>query len=56
MFCRDLPREYLSTLVDRSIDTEGVISALDGIVAERGTLVYIRMDDGPEFISHALSN
>jgi len=48
-------REYLATtLVDRSIDAEGVISALDGIVAERGTPVYIRMDNGPEFISHAL--
>ena len=49
-------REYLATLVDRSIDAEGVISGLDGIVAERGTPVYIRMDNGPEFISHALSN
>jgi putative transposase len=48
-------REYLATLVDRSIDADGVISALDGIVAERGTPVYIRMDNGPEFISHALS-
>ncbi len=47
-------REYLATLVDRSIDAEGVISALDGIVAERGTPAYIRMDNGPEFISHAL--
>ena len=47
-------REYLATLVDRSIDAEGVISALDGIVAERGTPVYITMDNGYEFISHAL--
>jgi putative transposase len=33
-------REYLDTLVDRSIDAEGVISALDGIVPKRGTPVY----------------
>jgi len=49
-------REYLDTLVDRSIDAEGVISALDGIVAERGTPLYIRMDNGPQFISHALED
>lgn len=48
-------REHLATLVDRSIDARGVIAALDGIVAERGTPVYIRMDNGPEFISHALA-
>ena len=46
--------ECSATLVDRSIDAEGVISALDGIVAERGAPVYIRMDNGYEFISHAL--
>ncbi len=39
--------EYLATLVDRSIDAEGVISTLDGILAERGTPLYIRMDNGP---------
>jgi putative transposase len=49
-------REYLATLVDRSIDAEGVISALDGIVAERGVPVYIRMDNGPEVTSHALED
>ncbi len=47
-------REYLTTLVDRSIDAEGVISALDGIVAEHGVPAYVRMDNGPEFISNAL--
>ena len=47
-------REYLTTLVDRSIDAEGVISALDGIVVERGAPVYITMYNGYEFISHAL--
>lgn len=47
-------RECLATLVDGSIDAEGVIAALDGNVAERGIPVYIRMDNRPEFISHAL--
>ena len=47
-------REYLATLVDRSIDADRVIAAPDGIVAERGVPVYIRMDNGCEFISHAL--
>jgi putative transposase len=37
-----------------SIDAEGVISALDGIVAERGTPVYLIMDNGDEFISYSL--
>jgi hypothetical protein len=37
-----------------SIDAEGVISALDGIVAERGTPVYLIMDNGGEFISYSL--
>lgn len=47
-------REHLATLVARSIDADGVISALDGIVAERGVPVYLRVDNGPEFTSHAL--
>lgn len=48
-------REDLATLVDRSIDAKGVISVLDGIVAEHGIPCYIRMDNGPEFIAHALA-
>ncbi len=49
-------REYVASLVDRSIDAKGVIAALDGIVAEHGVPAYIRMDNGPEFISHALAS
>ncbi len=49
-------REYLASLVDRSIDAKGVTCALDGIVADHGVPVYIRMDNGPEFISHALAS
>ena len=48
-------REYLAILVDRSIDAKGVISVPNGIVAEHEVPVYIRMDKGPEFISHALA-
>ena len=39
-----------------SIDADGVIAALDGIVAERGVPVYIRMDNEPEVTSHALED
>ncbi|WP_169741713.1 hypothetical protein [Ferrimicrobium acidiphilum] len=42
--------------MDCSTDTDGVIPALDGIVAERVVLVYIRMNNRPEFISRALLN
>ena len=48
-------RGYVAILVDRSIDAKGVISLPNGIVAEHGVLLYIRMDNGPEFISHALA-
>ena len=47
-------REYLATLVDRSIDAKTVVAVLDGIVASRGTPSYIRMDNGPEFISKVI--
>ena len=51
----EYPREHLASLIDRSISAIGVISVLDGIVAEHQVPIYIRMDNGPEFISHAFA-
>ncbi len=36
--------------------SQGVSVTFDGIAAEHGVPVFIKMDNGPEFISHALSN
>jgi len=47
-------RECLTSFADRSINAQGVIAVLDGIVAERGAPKYIRADNGPEFIAHVL--
>lgn len=47
-------REHLASLADRSIDAQGVVSVLDGLVAERGAPHYVRMDNGPEFVSVAI--
>jgi putative transposase len=49
-------REALASLVARSIDWLGVIAVLDDLVASHGHPIYIRCDNGPEFISKALKD
>ena len=47
-------RECLASFADRSIDATGVNAVLDAIVGDRVAPVYLRADNGPEFIANAL--
>jgi len=47
-------RECLAIDVNRSIDADGVVRCLDRLANERGAPVYVRFDNGPEFIAYAV--
>ena len=49
-------RRWLASQAARSIDALGVIATLDGLVAENGAPVYLRVDHGPEFIAGLLAD
>lgn len=49
-------RESLCISASRSIDARGVLAHLDDLVATAGAPKYLRVDNGPEFIAHALSD
>lgn len=51
----DFNRELLSTEIDTSLPAERVIRVLDHIAEWRGYPEYIRVDNGPEFISGKLA-
>lgn len=50
----DFNRESLAVEADTSMPTLRVIRTLEKLVNERGTPSNLRMDNGPEFISHKL--
>ncbi|SHF88462.1 putative transposase [Loktanella atrilutea] len=50
----DFNREGLGIEVDFSLPTERVIRSLNNIIEWRGKPKTIRVDNGPEYISHAL--
>jgi transposase InsO family protein len=50
----DFTRECLSIAVATSMPSDKVIGVLAGIVVTRGAPAYLRSDNGPEFIAHAL--
>lgn len=50
----DFNRESLAIEADTSLPTRRVIRVLERLVAERGKPYNLRMDNGPEFISHQL--
>ena len=52
----EFTREALATDVARSIDADGVVACLDRLAKERGGPVYVRFDNGPEFIAHAVAD
>lgn len=52
----EFTRECLAIVAERSIDADGVVSCLEKLVAERGAPAYVRFDNGPEFIAHAISD
>ena len=47
-------REALVMLVERSIDADTVVAALEQLVGERGAPELLRCDNGPEMTAHAL--
>ena len=51
----EFTHEGIAGHVAYSIDAEKLVNMLEGIVAERGVPTYLRCDNGPEFISHALA-
>lgn len=50
----DFNRESLAVEADTSLPTKRVIRVLERLVAQRGKPYNLRMDNGPEFISHQL--
>ena len=52
----EFTRESPCMLVERSINADQVITELDRIAAQRGFPAFLRMDNGPEFISHAIAD
>ncbi|MGB3673691.1 MAG: IS3 family transposase, partial [Candidatus Nanopelagicales bacterium] len=52
----EFTREALSIEVNRSIDADGVVEVLDRLAAQRGAPVYVRFDNGPEFVAHAVND
>src|ERR1700712_5744520 len=50
----EFTREALAIDVDRSIDADGVVDVLDRLVLQHGAPHYVRFDNGPEFVAHAV--
>ena len=49
-------RECPAIVVERSIDADRVVVTLDRLVVERGAPAFVRFDNGPEFIAHAVAD
>jgi len=50
-------RECLAIVVDHSIDADGVVATLARLAIERGQPpAFVRFDNGPEFVSHAVAD
>jgi putative transposase len=47
-------RECLAIETARSIGADDVVACLEKLVAERGAPVYLRFDNGPEFVAYAV--
>jgi len=52
----EFTRECPAIVVDRSIDADAVVDLLDRLAAQRGTPAFVRFDNGPEFIAHAVAD
>jgi len=48
-------RECLAIDVDRSINADDVVRCLERLAGQRGAPVYVRFDNGPEFIARAVA-
>ena len=52
----EFTRECPAIVVDRSIDADHVVATLDRLALERGAPAFVRFDNGPEFIAHAVAD
>ena len=52
----EFTRECVAIVVDRSIDADKVVATLDAITLTRGAPAFVRFDNGPEFIAHAVAD
>ena len=52
----EFTREALAIHVDRCIDADGVVAVLDHLALQRGAPTYVRFDNGPEFVAHAVND
>lgn len=53
----EFTRECPVIVVDRSIDADRVVATLDRLAIERGgPPAYVRFDNGPEFVAHAVAD
>ena len=52
----EFTRECLAIEVDRSIDADHVVAVLDRLAVQRGAPVFVRFDNGPEFVAHAVDD
>jgi putative transposase len=52
----EFTRECLVIGIDRSIDSDSVVARLDKVAGERGFPKYLRFDNGPEFVAHAVAD
>jgi putative transposase len=49
-------RECPAIVVERSINADMVVATLDRLAAVRGAPMFVRFDNGPEFIAHAVAD
>ena len=52
----EFTRECPAIIVDRSIYADAVVATLDGLARTRGAPGFVRFDNGPEFIAHAVAD
>lgn len=52
----EFTREALAIEVDRSINADGVVDVLDRLALMHGAPHYVRFDNGPEFVAHAVND
>ncbi|MGB3285705.1 MULTISPECIES: IS3 family transposase [Mycolicibacter] len=52
----EFTREALAIHVDRAINADGVVDVLDRLALMHGAPHYVRFDNGPEFIAHAVND
>ena len=50
----EFTRECPAIVVSRSIDADKVVATLDAIAVVRGYPAFVRFDNGPEFVAHAI--